>query len=249
MMNGLNNIGLSDTVMRTEDYPRIQSLESRYADKMWNHISQEDFEESILATWKLFHIECKKFLNLPKDIEKGFSIRLIDELAAVLNLNEQTIGQLHLLRKTRNDYEHGNPSSHKQDWELVKIGVNITERMLKQKEQEQEQEGQFNKSKCADCGARWDNYDECDWCGWSPQNKIIGLKEVNISEPKPEPKPEPEIPPKPEPKPEPEILPKPEPKPKYNPDQIFDGTNCLSCGEQWENFDECDWCGWAPRSD
>ena len=225
MMNGLNNIGLSDTVMRAEDYPRIQSLESRYADKMWNHISQEDFEESILATWKLFHIECKKFLNLPKDIEKGFSIRLIDELAAVLNLNEQTIGQLHLLRKTRNDYEHGNPSSHKQDWELVKIGVNITERMLKQKEQEQEQEGQFNKSKCADCGARWDNYDECDWCGWSPQNKIIGLKEVNISEPKPG------------------------PKPKNNPNQIFDGTNCLSCGEQWENFDECDWCGWAPRSD
>jgi RNA polymerase subunit RPABC4/transcription elongation factor Spt4 len=150
--------------MRREDFLGFRSLESKVADKAWKYIELEDFEEAVDKTWNLFFIEAKKFLNAPADHENGFSVRLVDNLSKELELDEDKINSLHKLRKLRNKIvKRGHEPNH-ENWSLIRTVIEVLNLVLTTKKPNFVDGAKL----CPDCGAVWDDdYDECDWCGWS----------------------------------------------------------------------------------
>ena len=148
--------------MRREDFSGFKSLKSKVADKAWKYIESEDYDEAVDKTWNLFFIEAKKFLNAPDDHEKGFSVRLVDNLSKELELNEQNITSLHKLRMLRNKIvKRGHETKH-EDWSLISTAIEVLNLVLNTEKPVLV----AGATVCPGCGAIWEDYDECDWCGW-----------------------------------------------------------------------------------
>ena len=157
--------------METSEFPLLQELETEYSIRALKLLSSEDLNEAITATWRLFSIECKKFLQIEDDREGNFNVRLIDELGEAIELGV-SIGQLHHLRMARNAYDKGSETDVIPSWELVSTGLETTERMLREKAENpefssDEIQNAIDSNVCPKCGKEWEEYEECDWCGFS----------------------------------------------------------------------------------
>jgi hypothetical protein len=168
--------------MRREEFSGFESLSSNVADKAWKYIEAEDFDEAVDKTWNLFFIEAKKFLHAPDDHEKGFSVRLVDNLSQELKLNQQRVTTLHKLRKLRNKIVKQGHESKDKDWSVIRTAIEVLDLVLNTKKPVLVD----GATVCPDCGAFWDDYDECDWCGWSgkPAQQIeLGKEDSAIESP------------------------------------------------------------------
>jgi hypothetical protein len=205
--------------MRRVDYPGFREFNSKYGDKVWKYIEMKDYEEAILSTWRLFRIEAKKFLNASDDHEKGFNVRLIDNLAEDMKFEKNRTGSLHKLRKLRNKLDKGGHVPASDDWRLVENAIEVLNLILTTNRPELVDGALV----CPDCGAAWEDYDQCDWCGWTGDIETAQGYEST----------------------------EPSAQDEMSADEInHEGRlNCFECGEKWnEEFTVCDWCGW-PHTD
>ncbi|MFL2969160.1 MAG: hypothetical protein ACJZ6A_08475 [Candidatus Poseidoniaceae archaeon] len=125
---------ITDPLVDLSPYEKIRSYDYDYAKRVVQHINSGDLLESINSVWRLLRIEADNYLGDTNSKQENFNVKLVDQLAQQLNLDERTLKKLHQLRRARNDFDKGKSESPiKPTKALIIAGLEIIENLISKK--------------------------------------------------------------------------------------------------------------------
>lgn len=125
---------IPDPLIDLSPYELIRGYDYDYARRVVQSINRGDLLESINSVWRLLRIETETYLGNSNSKQENFNVKLVDQLAQELKLDDREHKKLHQLRRARNDFDKGKSESPvKPTKTLVKAGLDIIERLISKK--------------------------------------------------------------------------------------------------------------------
>jgi len=112
-------------------FPMINNSNDDYVKRVVGSVNKSDLLGTINDVWRLLRIKAVQLIGEHTDRKENFNVKLVDDLAIKMKLNERQHKKLHQLRRARNDFDKGTSESPiKPSRGLVNNGLEIIEQML-----------------------------------------------------------------------------------------------------------------------